>query len=105
MPSFEPLVNEYRGDLLDLVHMGYVCVVDENSKVIASVGDADEMVFYRSASKPLQALPVIARGWILNMDSRRRRPPYSRDPIRGTRSTSRRWSRSLRRRALTRICW
>ena len=62
MPSFKPLVNEYRGNILDLVHMGYICVVDEDSRVIWHVGDADETVFYRSASKPLQALPVIARG-------------------------------------------
>ena len=62
MPSFKPLVNEYRGNILDLVHMGYICVVDEDSKVLWHVGDADEMVFYRSASKPVQALPVIARG-------------------------------------------
>ena len=62
MPSFEPLVNEYRGDILDLVHMGYICIVDENSRVIWHAGDPDETVFYRSASKPIQALPVIARG-------------------------------------------
>ena len=60
--KFEALVNEYRGNLLDLVHFGYVCVVDENSKVIYRAGDPEAMVFYRSASKPLQALPVIARG-------------------------------------------
>ena len=62
MPSFEPLVNEYRGEILDLVHMGYICIVDENSRVIWHAGDPDETVFYRSASKPIQALPVIARG-------------------------------------------
>ena len=33
MASFEPLVYEYRGKILDLVHMGYICVVDENGKV------------------------------------------------------------------------
>lgn len=62
MPSFQPLVNEYRGNIHDLTHMGYVCIVDENSNVLWHVGDPDEVVFYRSASKPIQALPVIARG-------------------------------------------
>ncbi|MGI6238994.1 MAG: asparaginase [Christensenellales bacterium] len=62
MPSYQPLVYEYRGELLDLVHMGYIAVVDEHSNVLYHVGDPDEMVFYRSAAKPLQALPVIARG-------------------------------------------
>ncbi len=58
--AFAPLVMEYRGNLPDLTHFGYLTIVDENSKVIFSVGDPDDMVFYRSASKPIQALPVIA---------------------------------------------
>ena len=60
--SFAPLVREYRGDTLDLTHFGYLVIVDEHSKVLYSVGDPDDIVFYRSASKPIQALPVIARG-------------------------------------------
>ena len=55
------LCEEYRGGLLDLVHEGYVCVVDENSRIVAHAGNPEAMVYYRSASKPLQALPVIAR--------------------------------------------
>ena len=39
-----------------------MCIVDEDSNVLWHVGDPDEVVFYRSASKPIQALPVIARG-------------------------------------------
>lgn len=62
MASYEPLVYEYRGELLDLTHMGYLCIVDEHSNVLFSVGDPDEKVYYRSASKPIQALPVIAMG-------------------------------------------
>ena len=58
MASCEPLVYEYRADLLDLIHMGYICVVDEQGKVLYSVGDPNERVYYRSASKPIQALPV-----------------------------------------------
>lgn len=62
MASYEPLVYEYRGGLLDLTHMGYCCIVDEHSKVLTSVGKPEETVYYRSASKPIQALPVIAMG-------------------------------------------
>ncbi|MDO4460785.1 MAG: asparaginase [Clostridia bacterium] len=54
------LSEEYRGDLLDLIHEGYVVVVDENGDVIKSAGNPEAMVYYRSASKPVQALPVIA---------------------------------------------
>lgn len=56
----ELLVEEYRGGLLDLTHYGYVVVVDENGKTLYSAGDENAVVYYRSASKPIQALPVIA---------------------------------------------
>ncbi len=55
------LTEEYRGGLLDLIHEGYVCVVDENGKVVLHAGDPNAVIYYRSASKPIQALPVIAR--------------------------------------------
>lgn len=55
------LTEEYRGDLLDLIHEGYVCVVDEHGQVLGAAGNPEAQVYYRSASKPLQALPVIAR--------------------------------------------
>ena len=54
------LIDEYRGDLLDLTHYGYVVVVNDKGEVIYSAGDPEAVVFYRSASKPIQALPVIA---------------------------------------------
>lgn len=67
---YTKLVSEYRFDpledsasaLLDLVHYGYICIVDENSKVIYQAGDSDDLVFYRSASKPIQSLPVFKLG-------------------------------------------
>ncbi len=55
------LTEEYRGSIADLIHEGYICVVDETGKVIKSAGNPDAIVYYRSASKPFQALPVIAR--------------------------------------------
>ena len=62
MAGYVPLAKEYRGDLLDLTHYGYLTIVDEHSNVIFHAGDPDAVVFYRSSSKPIQALPVIARG-------------------------------------------
>jgi len=61
MPTHEPLILEYRNEVIDNVHMGYVCIVNENSKVLFHIGDPSEYVYYRSASKPIQALPVIMR--------------------------------------------
>ena len=43
--AFAPLVKEYRGNTLDLTHFGYLTIVDENSNVIYSVGDPDDIVY------------------------------------------------------------
>lgn len=67
---FTQLVSEYRFDpsedpksaVFDLMHYGYVCIVDEHSNVLYSAGDCEDLVFYRSASKPIQALPVFKYG-------------------------------------------
>ena len=56
----EILTEEYRNNLLDLIHEGYIAVVNEKGEVIYSAGNLEAMVYYRSASKPVQALPVIA---------------------------------------------
>jgi len=58
----ESLVHEYRGDTLDLIHYGHIAIVDEKSQIIYSAGDPCCTVFYRSASKPIQALPAIRYG-------------------------------------------
>ena len=57
----EVLFEEYREDVLECLHYGTACVVDE-SGVVAGVGDTDWTCFFRSASKPVQALPVLVRG-------------------------------------------
>ena len=57
----EILVNEYRGGIIENTRRGYVCVVDENKKVVFSIGNANNFAFYRAASKPIQLLPVIKR--------------------------------------------
>lgn len=67
---YTKLVSEYRFDpsedpsraFLDLIHYGYVCIVDENSNVIYQAGDSEDIVFYRSASKPIQSLSVFKYG-------------------------------------------
>lgn len=55
------LFEEYRAGVLECVHHGNVCVVDK-SGVIASAGDPNWTSFYRSASKPIQSLPVLLHG-------------------------------------------
>ena len=58
----EILVQETRGGLLENQHPGKICVVDDTGTVVAKVGDVEELTYYRSASKPIQALPVLSFG-------------------------------------------
>ncbi len=57
----EILANEYRGKIIENVRRGYVCVVDENKKIVFSVGDPSYYAYYRAALKPAQLVPVLKR--------------------------------------------
>jgi len=52
------LVTEYRGDILENVHSGVICGLNEKREVIFKQGDINHPTFYRSAMKPLQAIPI-----------------------------------------------
>lgn len=56
------LFEEYRGDVLECVHYGTYALVHEIDGLIYQKGDADWNCFYRSASKPIQALPMLVHG-------------------------------------------
>lgn len=53
------LIRIYRNKTLENIHLGRICVVDENGRITGSTGDPDAYTFFRSSSKPIQALPVI----------------------------------------------
>lgn len=55
------LTIETRGELVENFHKGCVAVVGENG-LVASAGDWHAPIYYRSASKPIQALPVFLLG-------------------------------------------
>lgn len=57
----EILVEEYRGGLLECVHRGHICGVTDSGVAYAS-GDIDFPTFFRSAAKPIQAIPVVRKG-------------------------------------------
>ncbi|WP_028544627.1 asparaginase [Paenibacillus taiwanensis] len=61
MKPFTELVKEYRAGVLENVHYGAVCVVNETGEVIYKAGDPEHVVFLRSAAKPFQAIPVMKR--------------------------------------------
>lgn len=56
------LVEEYRNDILENVHMGVICGINAEGDVLYSVGDENHLTFLRSAAKPFQAIPVIQYG-------------------------------------------
>ncbi|MDF2684652.1 MAG: asparaginase [Brevibacillus sp.] len=56
--KYSTLVEEYRGGVLENVHYGVVCGVNERGEVIYSSGDDMHVAFLRSAAKPFQAIPV-----------------------------------------------
>ena len=55
------LYVETRGGLEENRHTGSIAVVDLSGRIKARAGDPHRISFYRSASKPLQALPTLSR--------------------------------------------
>jgi L-asparaginase II len=52
-------VRVTRGGAVESVHYVSVAVVDAEGALVAGVGDLEWPIFYRSAAKPLQALPLV----------------------------------------------
>lgn len=55
-------VEVVRGGVVESRHAVSVVVADGVGEVVARVGDATALTFYRSAAKPLQALPLVEEG-------------------------------------------
>ncbi len=51
-----------RGGITESIHHGIVVAVNAAGETVASVGDADQVIFFRSSAKPFQAIPVIESG-------------------------------------------
>lgn len=56
--SYPTIAEEYRAGTLENVHQGAIVVLDDQKKIIYSKGDIAQPIFYRSAMKPLQAVPI-----------------------------------------------
>lgn len=52
----------YRGDIVDLTHIGHIAVVDFTGKLLYYYGDPNRVTFARSSAKLLQTIPVIESG-------------------------------------------
>ena len=62
------VVEVLRGGLVEARHSLRVAVMDHTGAVVASVGDIEELTYYRSAAKPLQALPLVEEGVVDRFD-------------------------------------
>jgi L-asparaginase II len=58
----EILAHVIRGNTVESIHRGHFIVIDGEGKIIASAGDPSTLTFFRSACKPLQAMPFIMSG-------------------------------------------
>jgi len=56
------LAKVIRGDTVESVHRGHFVILNGDGSVTASAGDPRMTTFFRSAAKPLQALPLITSG-------------------------------------------
>jgi L-asparaginase II len=58
----QPLANVIRGETVESVHTGHVCIVDGAGDTIATLGDPSTVTYFRSSAKPFQAIPFITSG-------------------------------------------
>jgi L-asparaginase II len=56
------LVETWRGDLLESVHQGHAVIVGADGGIIEAWGNPETIIFPRSSSKMLQAIPLIESG-------------------------------------------
>ncbi len=57
-----PLVELWRGDLLESEHSGHAVVCRDDGEILRAWGDADAVIYPRSSAKMIQALPLVTSG-------------------------------------------
>lgn len=60
----EVLVHVTRGGVVESRHWASLAVCDAEGKLVASAGSPDRITFWRSAAKPIQALPLVMGGGV-----------------------------------------
>ncbi len=56
--NVKTLVEETRAGVLENIHIGMICGVNDQFDIRYHVGDFNHYTYYRSAAKPIQAIPV-----------------------------------------------
>ncbi|SDC65266.1 asparaginase [Ruegeria marina] len=57
-----PMAEIWRGSILESLHLGHAVVCDDNGEILRSWGDPDLVMYPRSSSKMIQALPLLSSG-------------------------------------------
>lgn len=57
-----PLVEIWRGPVVESVHLGHAVICDEDGNVVEEWGDPKALVYPRSSAKMIQALPLVESG-------------------------------------------
>jgi L-asparaginase II len=57
-----PMAEIWRGSLLESLHLGHAVVCDDTGQIVQSWGDPDAVIYPRSSSKMIQALPLVTSG-------------------------------------------
>lgn len=65
------LVELWRGDLLESMHRGHAVVCDAAGQVVEAWGDPEAVIYPRSSSKMIQALPLLESGAGAGLSSER----------------------------------
>ena len=58
----ELIAKEYRGEIEDLCHYGYIVVSKADGTTDCKLGDPGYTAYSRSSAKPIQAIPVVESG-------------------------------------------
>jgi L-asparaginase II len=62
IPVPVPLVEVWRGGVVESRHRGHVCACEADGRVVAQLGEPEMTTYLRSSAKPFQALPLVASG-------------------------------------------
>lgn len=62
MPDPQLLAEATRGPFVESRHVGHAVIAHASGRVVESWGDAEALIYARSASKCLQALPMVMSG-------------------------------------------
>jgi L-asparaginase II len=61
-PTPAPLVEVWRGPVVESRHRGHLAAVDGDGRLVAHLGEPETVTYLRSSGKPFQAVPLLTSG-------------------------------------------